>query len=74
MFTTNRSLDNDIELEASLVGYDGYVLSEHIELYSDDLSVENDKDNERIVPTRRETSVGDITLKKHSWNMLVFKR
>lgn len=74
VFTTNRSLDNDIELEASLVGYDGYVLSEHIELYSDDLSVENDKDNERIVPTRREASVGDITLKKHSWNMLVFKR
>ena len=72
LFVVNRSLDNDIEL--SLDGFDGLTPFEHIELYNDDLNTVNDKDNERIVPTRRDVSNGSIKLKKHSWNMIRFKQ
>lgn len=72
VFAVNRSLDSDMEL--SIDGFDGYTLNEHIELYSDDLSTTNDKDNESIIPFKREISDSlPITLKKHSWNMLIFK-
>ena len=73
IFATNRSLDKDIELDTILDGYDGYSLCEHIELYSDNLDEVNDKDEERIKPIKREIS-DTPTLKKHSWNMLVYKK
>ncbi|MBQ8146502.1 MAG: hypothetical protein IJ039_06930 [Clostridia bacterium] len=62
-------------MELELSGFDGYTLSQHLELYSDNLNETNDKDNERVKPNSR--SVADnsaTTLKKHSWNMLVFKK
>ena len=74
-FVTNRSLDSDIELDFKLDGFENYTLKNHIELYSDDLNTTNDKDNERIKPCA--CSINDsysATLKKHSWNMLVFKK
>ena len=73
VFATNRSLDNDITLDVFLEGYEGYSLAEHIELYNDDIQATNDKDNERVFPAQCQIS-DKITLKKHSWNMLVFKK
>ncbi|MBQ8546018.1 MAG: alpha-N-arabinofuranosidase [Clostridia bacterium] len=73
IFAVNRSLDKNIELDISLDGYDGYSLSEHIELYSDSLETVNDKENERIKPQNCDIK-NDIILKKHSWNMLIFKK
>ena len=74
VFAVNRSLDEDMELTVDLDGFDGYTLSEHVELYADDLNIENTKDKETVSPIRRAIdSDGKIRLKKHSWNMLVFK-
>ena len=74
VYAANRSLDEDMELEIALEGFEKYRLIEHIELYSDDLNAINDKDTERISPARAEIADdGSVILKKHSWNMLRYK-
>ena len=71
----NRSLDTDIELDIDLDGFDSYSLSRHVELYSDDLNLGNSANSEAISPSEREvTSEKAVNLKKHSWNMLVYKK
>lgn len=73
VFAVNRNLEQDITLD--LCGQEGYVLDSHTQLYNDDLNTTNDKENERIKPTNVEINRnGPITLKKHSWNMLIFKK
>lgn len=73
IFATNRSLTEDMELSVEAQGFEGYELKSHTELYAEDLSVVNDKDNQYVSPSER--SVGSsIVLKKHSWNMLIFKK
>ena len=71
VFAVNRSLDEKIELDIKLEGYE---LCSHIELYSSELDASNEMGNERIKPEERKVSRGEIALKEHSWNMLVFKR
>jgi len=72
VFAVNRSLDEDIELNITLGGFENAVLTEHIELYSDNLKDINSKDNETVSPKNKE--IGDkIVLRKHSWNMLRYK-
>ncbi len=73
VFAVNRSLDEDVELQACLENFDGYSLKEHIELYNDDINSENTAIDEAVKPTTRKIEK-EITLKKHSWNMLVFKK
>ena len=71
VFASNRSLDEDAELDIALEGFGKFKLSEWVELYCDDLKAENSADGEIVSPTQR--AVGDpLILKKHSWNMLVF--
>ncbi len=74
VYAVNRSLDEDMELNVELEGFEGSRLVEHIELYSDDLKAINDKEIERVSPTLVEIN-GDAkpVLKKHSWNMLRYK-
>ena len=75
VFATNRSLDEEIELSLCLEGYEDYKLAQHIELYADDLKLENTKDKEALVPEERAVEGNtSATLKKHSWNMLVLKK
>ena len=75
VFAVNRSLESDMELELSLEGYEDYKLTSHKELYHNDIKVENDKDNQRVCPVSREISdTPSVILKKHSWNMLTFKK
>lgn len=71
VFAVNRSLDEKIELDIKLEGYE---LCSHIELYSSELDASNEMGNERIKPEERKVSPGEIALKEHSWNMLIFKR
>ena len=72
VFATNRSLDSDMELDIDL---EGYSLVKHIELYNDDLNATNEKTCENVFPTERNIDTGaPISLKKHSWNMLTFKK
>jgi len=74
VYAVNRSLDEDMDLDIELEGFEDFRLTEHIELYSDDLKAVNDKNTERIspesVPIDRN---GKIVLKKHSWNMLRYQ-
>lgn len=72
VYAVNRSLDEEMELDLKLEGFENAKLIEHIELYCDDLKAINDKDNTPVNPTNRE--IGKmITLNKHSWNMLRFE-
>ena len=74
IFATNRSLNDDIELNFDFGELKNCSLYEHIELYSDDLKAENDRDNQRIFPSIREIiHTSPVILKKHSWNMLRLK-
>ena len=74
VYAVNRSLDEDMELETELEGFEGCTLVEHTELYSDDLKATNDKECERVSPTVVEINNGaGLILKKHSWNILRYK-
>ena len=73
VFCVNRSLDTDMELDIDMTNFDGYKLYEHTELYSDNLDEKNTKDSENVKPSNREIT-DKIILKKHSWNMLRFKK
>lgn len=74
VFAVNRSLDTDLELEIELSDHKGYTLCSHTELYLDDLKATNTKENELLLPTEREITATSPLLKKHSWNMLIYKR
>ena len=75
VFAVNRSLDEDMDLSVTLDGFDGYNLSQHVELYADDLDATNTVENEIVKPVCREITNGNsVCLKKHSWNMLVYKK
>jgi len=71
VFAVNRSLDEDMEIDLSLGGFENATLKEHIELYADNLKSINSKDTTEVYPTKREISE-KIILKKHSWNMLTY--
>jgi len=74
VFATNRSLDEDMELNVDAEGFEGCRLVEHVELYADDLMTVNDKDNHHVAPASVAINDdGSILLKKHSWNMLRFQ-
>ena len=71
VYVANRSLTEEMELDVQLEGFENYKLKEHVTLYSDDLKATNDKDCERVAPAYISVSEnGNVTLKKHSWNML----
>ena len=72
VFATNRSMDEDIKLSFAFENYNEPKLIEHIELYSDDLKISNTKEKENVSPRSVKTNK-NISLKKHSWNMLRFK-
>jgi len=74
IYAVNRSLDEAMELDVSLEGFESVKLLEHTELYSDDLKAVNDKETERVCA--RSVAVEEnapVMLKKHSWNMLRYK-
>jgi alpha-N-arabinofuranosidase len=72
VFAVNRSLDEDMELDIDLQGFEGAALTRHVELYSDNLKATNTQDKETVTPIEKTVSE-KITLAKHSWNMLVYK-
>lgn len=71
LFATNRSLDDDIELDFVLENFGEAKLSKRVELYCDDLGAVNTADGETVSPKELDVSAPTV-LKKHSWNMLVF--
>lgn len=77
VFAVNRSLDNNMDLSLDLGGFESAVLVEHLELFSDNLKSTNSESEETVSPKQREiveskSSHQQVTLKKHSWNMLKY--
>ena len=77
VFALNRSLDEDMELNLELQGYEGAKAIEHLEIYNDDLKAVNTKENESVTPVACQINdtIGEehsVTLKKHSWNVIRF--
>ena len=71
VFAVNRSIESDMEFEINLEEFGEYQLSEHIELYSEDLKAVNGRDHARVEPRSVPVGKGSVvTLKKHSWNMI----
>ena len=72
VFAVNRSLENEMEIDLNAEGFEGARLCKHVEVYSDDLKAINTEECERVTAVERELSDTTV-LKKHSWNMLVYK-
>lgn len=72
LFAVNRSMEEAIELTPCLEGFPDYVLTEHTELYHDDLKAVNKKNFAAVVPQNVPIANGPIILKKHSFHMLRF--
>ena len=74
VFAVNRSLDENLDVCLCFDGFDDVRLVEHIELYSDNLKEINTKDSQNIKPASKEIKSNEqVTLQKHSWNMIRFK-
>jgi alpha-N-arabinofuranosidase len=79
IFAVNRSLDEDMELEADLYGYDGYALEEHIALHNKDLMAVNSANGETVQPEKQSGAKLDgakllARLGPASWNVIRFKK
>ncbi len=77
VFAVNRNLEEDINLELNFESFGDVTASEHIELYNDDLKAENSSINQNIFPQKVDaeytnSKTHEISLKKHSWNMIKF--
>ena len=76
IFVLNRDWQNDTELKLDISAFGGYGLTEHIQLYCDDINAKNSHDKPIIAPevnsdSKLENGVITAELKKLSWN--VFK-
>ena len=72
VFAVNRSLEEEITLGMEAYGFDALTPVRHVELYSDDLKATNQKGHPCVTPTEKTPSTCP-TLKKHSWNMLIYR-
>ena len=75
IFAVNRDLTEKINLEVSLLDFDGFVPAENIALEDCDAEDINTKDLEKVRPVRKELPVLDgkkltCPLKPMSWNMV----
>lgn len=78
VFAVNRSLEEDMDISLSFENFGICTAVEHVELYSDDLKAANSSEFEKVAPVKlhvdsNESTLHTVTLKKHSWNMLIFK-
>ncbi|MBQ8966919.1 alpha-N-arabinofuranosidase [Ruminococcus sp.] len=72
VFAVNRSLDEDCEPDISLP--EGYKLYQHIVLDHDDMKAANSSaEPENVVPAEVPAE-GKTLLKKHSWNVLRYRK
>ena len=72
LFAVNRSLKEDINIDFDLQNFGTPVLKKHIELYCDDLKAVNTNNKKSLSPSEVKIK-NEILLKKHSWNMLIYK-
>ena len=72
VFAVNRSETEDMELDFTAGGFDSLTPIRHVELYADDIKAVNTKESSPVTPIEKELS-DTLVLKKHSWNMMVYK-
>lgn len=77
IFAVNRSLTDSLELECDLRSFEGFSLTEHIVLESDDLKAVNTLQNSPVVPRKKNAQGFDdgilrAELSKASWNVIRF--
>ena len=71
VFAVNRSLEEELQLTLELGGFENARVVEHVQLYTEDLKAVNTKDVQNVKPIQKEiTADREITLDKHSWNMI----
>jgi len=78
VFAVNRAKAEDMEVTFSFEKFGDCVLTEHVQLYADDLKAVNTADCEAVSPRLLPVdaapgAVQKVTLKKHSWNMLTYE-
>ena len=80
VFAVNRNLDEAVELDISLAGFEGYKLKEHIVLEHEDLKAANTMENpNNVIPgssngTRLCEGGAVSVLHRHSWNVIRFAK
>jgi alpha-N-arabinofuranosidase len=80
LFVINRNWEQDTTLELDVRGFEGYGLTEQIELYTDDVEAANSYEHpNRIAPSvhsgaRFEGGKVTAVAKKLSWNVFRFKK
>ena len=79
VFAVNRNVNEDIELEVELNGFEGFTAASWQALESDDMLLTNDAGNERVKPVdKTEIVFGNgvlkATLKSSSWNVIVLRK
>lgn len=78
LYAVNRSLTEEMELELTLENFGECVPIKHVELYCEDLKAVNTADLQTVCPVERElpgesSTKHSISLKKHSWNMIIYR-
>lgn len=74
IFAVNRSLDKEMELLPHFEDFGTLQLTEHMELYHDDLQAVNVEHSETVVPHTVDLRADSkVMLKPHSWNMLRYQ-
>jgi alpha-N-arabinofuranosidase len=79
IFAVNRSLNEDMELEANLYGYEDYALEEHITLHHPDLMAVNSANTEIVRPEKQsggklEEAKLFVRLAPASWNVIRLRK
>ncbi len=77
IFAVNRNLNEDMELEADLCGFEDYKLAEHVTIHNKDLKAVNSAAGEKVYPEAQSGGRLDGTkfqtrLPAASWNVLRF--
>ena len=76
IFVVNRDMEDGIELECTIAGYEGYKIKEYIVLDGDDVKASNTRENpNRVVPRNLDNAKIDgetlfVNIPKLSWNVI----
>ncbi len=77
IFAVNRDMEDVVELECTIAGYEGYKIKEHIVLDGDDVKASNTRENpNRVVPRSLDDNAkidGEtlfVNIPKLSWNVI----
>lgn len=74
LFTVNRAMENECDIELDLEGFEGYKVTGHISIEGDDLKAVNSAEApDTVSPTAKNISKG-VKLAPHSWNMVTLSK